>query len=96
MDERLTGMGKAEGLDFDLAAIAFRPNTNAAHRLIRWAGPAAGPAQRIRRWAALVLGRKAMAARSKSRPSALPMPVRRSSISRRRAGSGNRLAMNSA
>ena len=43
MDERLTGMGKAEGLDFDLAAIAFRPNTNAAHRLIRWAGPAAGP-----------------------------------------------------
>jgi len=43
MDERLTAMGKAEGLDFDLAAIAFRPNTNAAHRLIRWAGPAAGP-----------------------------------------------------
>jgi predicted DsbA family dithiol-disulfide isomerase len=43
MDERLTEMGKAEGLDFDLAAIAVRPNTNAAHRLIRWAGPAAGP-----------------------------------------------------
>jgi predicted DsbA family dithiol-disulfide isomerase len=42
MDARLTEMGKAEGVDFDLAAIALRPNTNAAHRLIRWAGPAGG------------------------------------------------------
>jgi predicted DsbA family dithiol-disulfide isomerase len=43
MDERLTAMGQAGGLDFDLAAIAMRPNTNAAHRLIRWSGPAGGP-----------------------------------------------------
>ena len=43
MDERLTQMGGAEGVIFDLAAIAYRPNTNAAHRLIRWAGADAGP-----------------------------------------------------
>lgn len=43
MDARLTEMGKAEGVAFDLAAINLRPNTNAAHRLIRWASPDAGP-----------------------------------------------------
>jgi len=38
MDQRLIDMGAAEGLDFRLDLIAMRPNTNAAHRLIRWAG----------------------------------------------------------
>ena len=37
MDERLTGIGAAEGVNFRLDLIAMRPNTNAAHRLIRWA-----------------------------------------------------------
>jgi predicted DsbA family dithiol-disulfide isomerase len=37
MDERLTAMGAAEGVAFRLDLIAMRPNTNAAHRLIRWA-----------------------------------------------------------
>jgi predicted DsbA family dithiol-disulfide isomerase len=38
MDEHLAGVGAAEGLDFRLDRIARRPNTNAAHRVIRWAG----------------------------------------------------------
>jgi predicted DsbA family dithiol-disulfide isomerase len=38
MDARLTEMGAADGLDFRLDAIPMRPNTNAAHRVIRWAG----------------------------------------------------------
>lgn len=38
MDQRLTELGAAEGLDFRLDRIAVRPNTNAAHRVIRWAG----------------------------------------------------------
>ena len=42
MDERLAGLGAAEGLDFQFDRIAVRPNTNAAHRVIRWAGPAGG------------------------------------------------------
>jgi predicted DsbA family dithiol-disulfide isomerase len=37
MDDRLTEMGAAEGVDFRLDLIPMRPNTNAAHRLIRWA-----------------------------------------------------------
>lgn len=43
MDEHLTGLGAAEGLDFRFDLIAKRPNTNAAHRVIRWAGER-GPA----------------------------------------------------
>jgi len=38
MDQRLTKLGAAEGLDFHLDRIPRRPNTNAAHRAIRWAG----------------------------------------------------------
>jgi predicted DsbA family dithiol-disulfide isomerase len=38
MDGRLTEMGAAEGLDFRFDRIPMRPNTNAAHRAIRWAG----------------------------------------------------------
>ena len=38
MDASLTDMGAAEGLDFHLDAIPMRPNTNAAHRVIRWVG----------------------------------------------------------
>jgi predicted DsbA family dithiol-disulfide isomerase len=40
MDQRLAEMGAAEGLDFRFDRMAFRPNTNAAHRAIRWAGVA--------------------------------------------------------
>ena len=42
MDQRLTDLGAAEGLDFQLDRIAVRPNTNAAHRVIRWAGTQGG------------------------------------------------------
>ena len=38
MDERLAALGAAEGIDFRFDRMAFRPNTNAAHRVIRWAG----------------------------------------------------------
>ncbi|MEI9890705.1 MAG: DsbA family oxidoreductase [Caulobacteraceae bacterium] len=38
MDEHLKGLGAAEGLDFRFDLIPMRPNTNAAHRVIRWAG----------------------------------------------------------
>lgn len=38
MDERLTELGAAEGLAFRFDLIRKRPNTNAAHRVIRWAG----------------------------------------------------------
>jgi predicted DsbA family dithiol-disulfide isomerase len=38
MDQHLADLGSAEGLDFRLDRIARRPNTNAAHRVIRWAG----------------------------------------------------------
>ena len=37
MDAHLTELGAAEGLDFHLDRIRKRPNTNAAHRVIRWA-----------------------------------------------------------
>jgi predicted DsbA family dithiol-disulfide isomerase len=37
MDVRLTDMGKADGVQFRFDLIPMRPNTNAAHRLIRWA-----------------------------------------------------------
>ena len=42
MDTHLTALGAAEGLDFRLDAIPLRPNTNAAHRVIRWAGERGG------------------------------------------------------
>lgn len=42
MDMRLTDLGAAEGLDFRLDRIPVRPNTNAAHRAIRWAGERGG------------------------------------------------------
>lgn len=42
MDARLTELGAAEGLDFRLHLIPKRPNTNAAHRVIRWAGADGG------------------------------------------------------
>jgi predicted DsbA family dithiol-disulfide isomerase len=42
MDEHLTTLGAAEGLDFRFDRIAVRPNTNAAHRAIRWAGGRGG------------------------------------------------------
>jgi predicted DsbA family dithiol-disulfide isomerase len=38
MDQGLTELGAAEGLKFRLDLIPKRPNTNAAHRVIRWAG----------------------------------------------------------
>jgi predicted DsbA family dithiol-disulfide isomerase len=40
MDQRLADMGAAEGLDFRFELMTVRPNTNAAHRVIRWAGVA--------------------------------------------------------
>jgi predicted DsbA family dithiol-disulfide isomerase len=42
MDAHLAELGAAEGLDFRFDAIAMRPNTNAAHRLVRWAGEQGG------------------------------------------------------
>jgi predicted DsbA family dithiol-disulfide isomerase len=39
MDQHLSDLGAAEGLEFRLDRIRKRPNTNAAHRVIRWAGP---------------------------------------------------------
>jgi len=42
MDQRLTDFGASEGLDLHFDRIAVRPNTNAAHRAIRWAGPRGG------------------------------------------------------
>jgi predicted DsbA family dithiol-disulfide isomerase len=42
MDQHLAGLGAAEGLDFRFDRIARRPNTNAAHRVIRWAGLGGG------------------------------------------------------
>ena len=42
MDQRLADLGAAEGLDFRFERMAVRPNTNAAHRVIRWAGLAGG------------------------------------------------------
>lgn len=38
MDAHLAALGAAERLDFRFDAIPVRPNTNAAHRVIRWAG----------------------------------------------------------
>jgi len=38
MDQRLADMGAADGLDFLFDRMTVRPNTNAAHRVIRWAG----------------------------------------------------------
>ena len=38
MDDHLTTLGAAEGLDFRFDLMTVRPNTNAAHRVIRWAG----------------------------------------------------------
>jgi predicted DsbA family dithiol-disulfide isomerase len=38
MDQRLVDFGAAEGLDFRFDRMTVRPNTNAAHRVIRWAG----------------------------------------------------------
>jgi len=42
MDQRLTELGAAEGLRFRFDQIRKRPNTNAAHRVIRWAGAHGG------------------------------------------------------
>ena len=42
MDGHLAALGAAEGLDFRFDAIPMRPNTNAAHRVIRWAGERGG------------------------------------------------------
>jgi predicted DsbA family dithiol-disulfide isomerase len=42
MDQRLTELGAAEGLTFRFDLIGKRPNTNAAHRVIRWAGEHGG------------------------------------------------------
>jgi predicted DsbA family dithiol-disulfide isomerase len=42
MDAHLSGLGAAEGLDFRFDRMALRPNTNAAQRVIRWAGAAGG------------------------------------------------------
>jgi predicted DsbA family dithiol-disulfide isomerase len=44
MDQRLAEFGAAEGLDFQFDRITVRPNTNAAHRVIRWAGMRGGDA----------------------------------------------------
>lgn len=38
MDQNLATLGAAEGLDFRFDRMSVRPNTNAAHRVIRWAG----------------------------------------------------------
>ena len=38
MDERLTELGEAEGVTYRFDLMQKRPNTNAAHRVIRWAG----------------------------------------------------------
>ena len=38
MDQRLVDLGSAEGLVFHFDRMTVRPNTNAAHRAIRWAG----------------------------------------------------------
>jgi predicted DsbA family dithiol-disulfide isomerase len=38
MDQRLADLGAVEGLDFRFDRIPKRPNTNVAHRVIRWAG----------------------------------------------------------
>jgi predicted DsbA family dithiol-disulfide isomerase len=38
MNEHLIALGAAEGLDFRFDLMTVRPNTNAAHRVIRWAG----------------------------------------------------------
>lgn len=37
MQANMTAWAKEEGVDFNYAAITRAPNTNAAHRLIRWA-----------------------------------------------------------
>jgi predicted DsbA family dithiol-disulfide isomerase len=42
MDQHLVALGAAEGLDFRFDRIPVRPNTNAAHRVIRWAGLSGG------------------------------------------------------
>ena len=42
MDRHLAELGAAEGLDFRFDRIPRRPNTNAAHRAIRWAGVRGG------------------------------------------------------
>jgi predicted DsbA family dithiol-disulfide isomerase len=42
MDQRLAELGAAEGLDLHLDRIVVRPNTNAAHRVIGWAGVRGG------------------------------------------------------
>jgi predicted DsbA family dithiol-disulfide isomerase len=42
MDQRLADLGAAEGLEFRFDRIPVRPNTNAAQRVIRWAGGRGG------------------------------------------------------
>ena len=42
MDQHLSTLGAAEGLDFRFDRMTVRPNTNAAHRVIRWAGERGG------------------------------------------------------
>jgi predicted DsbA family dithiol-disulfide isomerase len=42
MDEHLAALGAAEGLDYRFDRMTVRPNTNAAHRVIRWAGVRGG------------------------------------------------------
>ena len=42
MDQHLAALGAAEGLDFRFELMAVRPNTNSAHRVIRWAGRRGG------------------------------------------------------
>ena len=42
MDDHLAALGKAEGLEFRFDLMRVRPNTNAAHRVIRWAGDRGG------------------------------------------------------
>ncbi|MGE3248545.1 MAG: DsbA family protein [Beijerinckiaceae bacterium] len=37
MYDRITGLGKEAGIDFDFDAIKISPNTLDAHRLLRWA-----------------------------------------------------------
>jgi predicted DsbA family dithiol-disulfide isomerase len=58
MSERLEDAAREAGLDLKLDDIPIRPNTNAAHRLIRWAqaqgkGPAVGEAVMRAYWTEL-------------------------------------------
>ena len=38
LDQHLVALGAAAGVDFHFDRMTVRPNTNAAHRVIRWAG----------------------------------------------------------